>query len=159
MKRIKHIFKNSEELKRALKSLLAKGYQYDQIIINPKEIRMDSEKELIQASGYGNITLKKSMLGLKSGMIAGAAIVGAAVGLIMAFEIEKSLSPITTFITAVIIGAVWGGVLGFMLGSLFPLDSHINVKNRSNFRNFSIDFLPHNFEDELYFKNKWEPAH
>ncbi|WP_194973902.1 hypothetical protein [Aquiflexum lacus] len=90
----------------------------------------------------------------------GAIITGGIVGLIMLFsDSGTSLSPIATLITSLSVGAVWGGVLGFMLGSLFPLNSHDSNNKHTDPKDFSINFLPHNEEDENYFKNKWQSAY
>jgi hypothetical protein len=156
MKRLTYVFNNSTELKKAQKTLLDRGYELDEIKINPGELIEDREKKLVPAYTTGNSTLRKSMHGLKIGIIAGAVLVGIVVGFILVFESEKSLSPIATLITSILIGAVWGGVLGFMLGSLFPLELDIKTSKQSNLREYSVDFLPHNPKDELYFRNQWE---
>lgn len=155
MKRLTRIFNKKEEFKLAVKALLDRGYQYDELkIIHGEGEGLDNLKEdLVQFKNSGNATLRKSIKGLKLGIILGAIITGGIVGLILLFsDSGTSLSPIATFITALSVGAVWGGVLGFMLGSLFPLSPH---SKESGNRNYSLSFLPHNSEDELYFKNKW----
>lgn len=160
MKRLTHIFKNSDQLIQAQKTLLARGYQSNEIKINHLENQEIEKGDLVQFENSGNATLRKSIKGLKSGIILGAGIVGLIVGLILLFsESGYSLSPIATFITSIAVGAVWGGVLGFMLGSLFPLDSHDPKNKNFNPKNFSIDFLPHTEEDEIYFKGKWRTAY
>jgi hypothetical protein len=160
MQQLKRIFNSREEFKLAQKTLLDRGYQYDELKINPRE-GLDIQKEdLVQFQNSGNATLRKSIKGLKLGIILGAIITGGIVGLILLFsDSGTSLSPIATLITALSVGAVWGGVLGFMLGSLFPLDSHDNSRKNADPRNFSIHFLPHNEEDEHYFKEEWQTAY
>ena len=157
MKRLTRIYNKKEEFKLAVKALLDRGYQYDELKIIHGEgegLGLDNLKEdLVQYKNSGNTTLRKSIKGLKLGVILGAIISGGIVGLILLFsDSGTSLSPIATFIAAISVGAVWGGVLGFMLGSLFPLSPH---GKESGIRNYSLSFLPHNSEDELYFKNKW----
>lgn len=159
MERLKSIFKNRKEFKLALNTILAKGYQYSEIKTNLWIGALGGDRELILDHSSGDIALKKSLKGLKFGLIAGASIVGTVVALILLFsESGTSISPIATLIGAIAVGAVWGGVLGFMLGSLFPLQSHSKLTNRNQLK-FSVDFIPHNIKDELYFKNKWQKAY
>jgi hypothetical protein len=154
MQRLTRIFNNGQEFNFALRALLARGYQYDEIKIKRQEGIESEEGDLIQFKNSGDAALRKSIKGLKYGLITGAIFIGTIVGLVLLFsESGTSLSPIATFITSIVVGAVWGGVLGFMLGSLFPLNSH--VKEHTH-RNFSLNFLPHNSEDELYFRDKWQ---
>lgn len=158
MERLKSIFKNRKEFKSALSTILARGYQYNEIKTNLWIGTMGGEKMMILDHSSGDITLKKSLKGLKIGLVTGAVIVGSVVALIMLFsESGNSISPIATLLSAFVVGAVWGGVLGFMLGSLFPLHPNAKVTDRSELK-FSVDFIPHNMEDELYFKNKWQKA-
>jgi hypothetical protein len=158
MQKLTRIFNSREEFKLALKNLLDRGYKYDELkIIHGEGEGLDNLKEdLVQFKNSGNATLRKSIKGLKLGIILGAIITGGIVGLILLFsDSGTSLSPIATFITALSVGAVWGGVLGFMLGSLFPLNLHENSRKNADPKNFTIHFLPHNSKDELYFKDKW----
>jgi hypothetical protein len=160
MQQLKRIFNNREEFKLALKTLLDRGYQYDELKINHREGLDNQKEDLVQFQNSGNATLRKSIKGLKLGIVLGAIITGGIVGLILLFsESGTSLSPIATLITALSVGAVWGGVLGFMLGSLFPLNLHDNNRKNADPKNFSIHFLPHNEEDEHYFKEEWQTAY
>jgi len=160
MQQLTRIFNTREEFKNALKTLLARGYQYDEIKINQRDRMGNEEEDQVQFQNSGNAALRKSIKGLKLGIVLGAVITGGIVGLILLFsESGTSLSPIATFITALSVGAVWGGVLGFMLGSLFPLNSHESNSKNAYPRNFSIHFLPHNEEDEHYFKEEWQIAY
>jgi hypothetical protein len=160
MQQLTRIFKSREEFKLALKTLLARGYQYDELKINHREGLDNHEEDMVQFQNSGNATLRKSIKGLKLGIVLGAVITGGIVGLILLFsESGTSLSPIATLITALSVGAVWGGVLGFMLGSLFPLNSHESSGKNADTRNFSIHFLPHNEDDEHYFKEEWQTAY
>ncbi|WP_373522390.1 hypothetical protein [Aquiflexum sp.] len=159
MEHLTRIFNTREEFKLALKTIQARGYQSDEIKINRHEEIDNEEEDQVQFQNSGNATLRKSIKGLKLGVISGAIITGGVVGLILLFsESGYSLSPIATLVTSLAVGAVWGGVLGFMLGSLFPLDSHNPNTKHPIPRNFSINFLPHNVEDELYFKDKLQVA-
>ncbi|SMD43824.1 hypothetical protein SAMN00777080_2434 [Aquiflexum balticum DSM 16537] len=160
MQQLKRIFNNREEFKLALKTLLDRGYQYDELKINHREGLDNEEEDMVQFQNSGNTTLRKSLTGFKWGIVSGAVITGGIVGLILLFsESGTSLSPIATLITALSVGAVWGGVLGFMLGSLFPLNAHDNSRKNADPKNFSIHFLPHNEEDEHYFKEEWQTAY
>ena len=158
MERLKSIFKNRKEFKSALNTILARGYIHSEIKTNLWISAIGGKRLMILNHSSGDITLKKSLKGLKFGLISGAVIVGTIVALILLFsENSKSISPMATFIASMAIGAVWGGLLGFMLGSLFPLHPNAKVKDLSVSK-FSVDFIPHSIEDELYFKNKWKIA-
>lgn len=160
MKQLTRIFNSREEFKIALNSLLARGYQYDEIKINQRDGIGNEEEDLVQFQNSGNAALRKSIKGLKLGIILGAITTGGVVGSILLFsDSGTSFSPIATFITALSVGAVWGGLLGFMLGSLFPLNSHDGNNKTADPRNFSIHFLPHNEEDKHYFKEEWQTAY
>jgi hypothetical protein len=160
MERLTRIFSKKEEFKLAVKALLDRGYRYDELKIIHGEGLDNLKEDLVQFKNSGNAALRKSIKGLKLGIILGAIIAGGVVGLILLFsDSGTSLSPIATFITALSVGAVWGGVLGFMLGSLFPLNLHENSRKNADPKNFTIHFLPHNEEDENYFKKEWQTAY
>jgi hypothetical protein len=160
MQKLTQIFNSREEFKLALKTIHDRGYHHDEIKINRQEGIKSEKEDQVQYQNSGNATLRKSIKGLKLGIILGAVITGGFVGIIMLFsDSSTSLSPIATLITSLAVGGVWGGVLGFMLGSLFPLNAHDSNKKHAVTKDFSINFLPHNEEDENYFKNKWQTAY
>lgn len=147
MQQTTYIYKNSQDLKQALRALLDKGYLKKQLAVKFNNSEMKRDKILVPAFSSGDLTLKKTIQGLKSGMLIGATIVGSVVGIILLLGSGNSLYPIATFIGALFVGAVWGGTLGFLLGSLFPLGKSINIINQSVKGYFTIDVLGNNLRE------------
>ncbi|WP_291783130.1 hypothetical protein [Cecembia sp.] len=153
-----YIFKNSQDVRQALTALFKRGYFKKHLTIKFNEIEMNRDEILVHAFKSGDVVLTKTIKGLKLGMLAGSGGIGLIVGLILLFGAGNSLYPLATFVAALFVGAVWGGTLGFILGSLFPFEKTINIKDQSVNGYFSIDLLPINLKDGLYFKNKWQSA-
>ncbi|MCR9015307.1 hypothetical protein [Aquiflexum gelatinilyticum] len=149
------VFKNHKDSKETISLILDRGYELDEIEVNPPDMGYIIPTPTSNHHPSGDEFMKEAIKSLKIGLIIGFVLSAVSVGLYFLIngDFEDGIS-LFTINSAIIVGTIWGGMMGFFVGPHLPSPIWSLFYSSPKENNVTVNFQAHNMVDVIYFAEK-----